>query len=76
MHVAGIDLARRVIPRLLVIAVGVQEIVTVAAGPVQHVLGDGQHIAVDRAALHFLGAGRTRRQHQHGTRNDGANGTK
>ena len=52
--IGGIDLAVRIVPRLMVVAVGVQEVVAVTGSTVEHVLRDSVHIAIERAAVDFL----------------------
>ncbi len=62
LNVGNVDLAIGVIARLLVIAVGVQEVIAVAGGKVEHVLGDGEHVAVHGSGGRLLrvGLGRQR----------------
>jgi hypothetical protein len=65
-HITGVDLPVRVIAGLLVVAIGVQEIVTVAGGAVQQILCYRLHIAVFDSRFDLLGTGRCTVEGKHG----------
>ena len=53
--VVAVDLPVRVVAGLLVVAVGVQEVVAVARGAVEEILGDRPHVAEQRGGLDLCG---------------------
>ena len=61
-HVGGVDLGGGVVPRLLVIPVGVEPVAGVAPRAVQHVLTDGRHVAPERGLFTLLAGGRVVRK--------------
>ena len=64
LDVADVDLPGRVVAGLLVVAVGVQEVVAVAGGAAEEILGHRPHVAVEGRGRDLLGRGRSGSEHR------------